>query len=418
MANADATDAQVLTMQDAPTLEFSCGIDGAQRWIDKILRSSLKLKSSLSKSELVSIIQTGEHHDIEWANEELIREKTPSLTTSQVAAIVAVQDKRCAQDLLNIDASRIAVNAFLLSLMGKTSLEVLMADPIYRENDAGSQDPTISWARITATHVSEREGPGLQKTVMATNQLLIQYTSMRMGESEGPTDFLLRRERVRKAILTHGLDIESVWLDTEENEVIHFLYSMDTARYGGLIRDIANGVVEVPASLTDLISIARDRKELNATLSNHEKKETDTATANQRTAVLVTSRQENQRDPLIPHPRYSAEEWTAFTADERAAILKHNANIKNAAAALPPSTQRSRYNGSNKIQQDDAAQPRVRKQRRQAGAATLLTNHTDTDESDVDTNIVLATLLRDNTDNRPIIPFLEKQTNKGVARPT
>ena len=97
MANADATDAQVLTMQDAPTLEFSCGIDGAQRWIDKILRSSLKLKSSLSKSELVSIIQTGEHHDIEWANEELIREKTPSLTTSQVAAIVAVQDKRCAQ---------------------------------------------------------------------------------------------------------------------------------------------------------------------------------------------------------------------------------------------------------------------------------------------------------------------------------
>ena len=44
MANTDATDAQALTMQDAPKLEFAHGIDGAQRWIDKILRSSLKLK--------------------------------------------------------------------------------------------------------------------------------------------------------------------------------------------------------------------------------------------------------------------------------------------------------------------------------------------------------------------------------------
>jgi hypothetical protein len=313
MANIDATDAQALTMQDAPKLEFAHGIDGAQRWIDKILRSSLKLKSSLSKSELVCIIQTGEHYDIEWADEEVIRKKTPSLTASQVAAIVAVQDKRCAQDLLNVDASRIAVNAFLHSLMGKTSLEVLMADPIFRENDSESQDPKISWARIMATHLSEREGPGVQKTVMATNQLIIQYTTIRMGDNEGATDFLLRRERVRKALLTHGLDIESVWLDTEEKKVIHFLYSMDTARYGGLIRDVANGVVEVPASITDLISIARDRKELNVTLSkatdgNSEYKETDTATASQRTAALVASKQENQRDPLTPHPRYSAEE--------------------------------------------------------------------------------------------------------------
>ena len=253
MANTDATDTQALTMQDAPKLEFAYGIDGAQRWIDKILRSSLKMKSSLSKSELVCIIQTGEHYDIEWADEEAIRRKTPSLTTSQVAAIVAVQDKRCAQDLLNVDASRIAVNAFLHSLMGKTSLEVLMADPIFRENDSESHDPKISWARITATHVSEREGPGVQKTVMATNQLIIQYTSIRMGDNEGATDFLLRRERVRKALLTHGLDIESVWLDTEEKKVIHFLYSMDTARYGGLIRDVANGVVEVPAKEAILV---------------------------------------------------------------------------------------------------------------------------------------------------------------------
>ena len=85
-----------------------------------------------------------------------------------------------------------------------------MADPVFRENDSGNQDPTISWSRISATHVSEREGLGLQKTVLATNQRLNQDTNMRTAESEGATDFLQRRERVKKALLTHGLDVESI----------------------------------------------------------------------------------------------------------------------------------------------------------------------------------------------------------------
>ena len=256
-------------MPDAPLLEFSSGIDGAQKWIDQFLRSSLKMKSSQSKSELVSIIQTGGHYNIEWADEKLIREKTHGLTSGQVAAIVAAQDKRCANELINVDAPRVAVNAFLHSVMGKTSLEILMANPVFKENDSGDQDPTVSWARITATHILEREGPGLQKTVMATNQLLNQYTNMRMVANESATDFLQRRERVKKALLTSGLDVESMWLDTENKKVIHFLYSLDTVRYGGLIRDIANGVVAIPASITDLIAFARDRKKLNATLRNH-----------------------------------------------------------------------------------------------------------------------------------------------------
>jgi len=299
--------------------------------------------------------------------------------------------------------------------MGKTSLEILMNDELYNDNDLNAKDPTVAWARIMATHVHSREGSGTQKRFCAVNTMIGEFANIRQTETnESITEYLRRYERAQKALLNAGFDVESSWLDSEEKKVVKFLYSLDQSKYGRMIRDVANLVVPIPASIRELIKVAKERKEVK-TPSASQRTEvlvTNTATASERTAVMVTSKQESQRDPLNPHPRYSVEEWTAFTADERLAILKHNANIKNAAAALPQSAQRSRYNGSNKTQQDDAAQPRVRKQRRQAGAATLLTNHTDTDESDVDTNIVLATSLRDNIDSPPIIPFREEKTKQ------
>ena len=61
MLKTEIGDSQALSMPNAAALEFSSGIDGAQKWIDEFLRNSLKLKASQSKAELVSIIQTGDH---------------------------------------------------------------------------------------------------------------------------------------------------------------------------------------------------------------------------------------------------------------------------------------------------------------------------------------------------------------------
>ena len=167
MNKVEFGDNQALSMPEAPLLEFSSGNDGAQKWIDDFLRRALKMKHSQSRAELISILKTGKHNQIEWADEDSITAQQPELTQAQIAAIVAAQDKRCANELINVEAARIAVNAFIHSMMGKTSMEILMADPTFRENDAGDQDPTVSWRQIMATHVLEREGPGVQKTLMA-----------------------------------------------------------------------------------------------------------------------------------------------------------------------------------------------------------------------------------------------------------
>lgn len=56
------------------------------------------------------------------------------------------------------------------------SKDILMTDPEFKDNDRGNRDPTIVWQRIIVTHILEREGPGIQKAIMATNHLLNQYT--------------------------------------------------------------------------------------------------------------------------------------------------------------------------------------------------------------------------------------------------
>ena len=66
------------------------------------------MKHSQSRAELVLILKTGKHQQIEWADAESIAAQQPELTQAQIAAIVAAQDKRCTNELINVEASRVA----------------------------------------------------------------------------------------------------------------------------------------------------------------------------------------------------------------------------------------------------------------------------------------------------------------------
>ena len=86
-------------------------------------------------------------------------------------------------------------------------------------------------------------------------------------------------------------------------------------------------------------------------------------------------------------------------------ITARNANIRKAAAALPPPAARPRIdNGRNKTTYDDAEHPKQRRQRQRANAA-LLTTHSEIDESDEETNIVLVTSLRNRNSPSPHITY-------------
>ena len=151
----------VLSIPEQGKLEFASGIDAAQVWVDQFKRRANKLKGCQTKSELVAILSTGGHHEIEWADVEAISALNPSLDEDQVDAVVKARNKQCAAELLHVQDCRVAVNAFLHSLMGKTSIEVLKTDPVFDYNDQNEMDPTVAWKRIMATHILEREGPGV-----------------------------------------------------------------------------------------------------------------------------------------------------------------------------------------------------------------------------------------------------------------
>ena len=321
MISDEDANKQMLSMPDQQQLEYALGIDGAQIWVDQFGRKVNKLKGCQAKAELVAILTTGKHAKVDWADSISVLAENPHLNEEQVTAVVKARNKQCADELIHVKDCRIAVNALLHSVMGKTSLEVLKADPIFEDNDKNLMDPAVTWARIMATHVLEREGPGVQKQIISVNNLLHQFTTMRQNAaSESITEHSQRRDRAKKALSTSGFDVDMLWLDTEEKRVVHFLHSLDPSKYGGLIRDVSNGVVAIPGSMTDLLTMARDRKEI--AFGNHKKERT------------LLSDDSKGQDPLQPYEWLSYDEWAALSAETREKMSEHNTRIQKAGDAL------------------------------------------------------------------------------------
>ena len=317
----EAASKQMLSIPNQEKLEYSTGIDGAQIWVDGFGRGINKVKGCQAKTELLAVINTGKHAEVNWVDSASVSAENPQLNEDQITAVVKARNKECADELIHVKECRIAVNALLHSVMGKSSLEVLKADPIYEDNDKNSMDPAVTWARIMATHVLEREGPGVQKQIISVNNLLHQFTAMRQNAAvESITEHYQRRDRAKKALSTSGFDIDKLWLDTEEKRVVHFLHSLDPSRYGGLIRDVSNGVVAIPGSMTDLLTMARDRKEI-------------AYGSNKRERTLLTDN-DSLQDPLQPYEWLSHEEWVALSAEKKENMSEHNNRIEKAGDSL------------------------------------------------------------------------------------
>ena len=111
MDNSELGARQLLSIPDQEKLEFSAGIDAAQIWVDQLKRRANKLKGSQAKSELVAILSTGDHYEIEWADAEAISALDHSLDENQVDAVVKARNKQCAAELLQVQKCRVAVDA-------------------------------------------------------------------------------------------------------------------------------------------------------------------------------------------------------------------------------------------------------------------------------------------------------------------
>ena len=83
---------------------------------------------------------------------------------------------------------------------------------------------------------------------------------------------------------------------------------------------MANGVVAVPDTITDLLTIARDRKEI-------------AYGGNKRERTLLTQGKDT-KDPLQPYEWLNYDEWAGLSTEERETMSAHNSKIEKAADSL------------------------------------------------------------------------------------
>ena len=83
---------------------------------------------------------------------------------------------------------------------------------------------------------------------------------------------------------------------------------------------MSNGVVAIPGSMTELLTMARDRKKI--AYGSHKRERT------------LLSDDSKAQDPLQPYEWLSYDEWAALSAEKRETMSEHNTRIEKAADVL------------------------------------------------------------------------------------
>ncbi len=300
---------------------FADGVDGSVIWKQDLTRAIARTMQSLPREMMLSILDQDGRYRTSWQSLTALQNEHVDLDEEQVAAIFKVNNLAAAKELLEMKAATITAYASFFNMFGQSSLDVLMADPEFRANDRGNRDPLTLWRRFVATHITEREGKGTLRSLVATKQLLSMFAGIQQTQSESLTDFYERFERIVKALKESELDIFQAWLDDEDKQTGFFLYCLCSTRYGGLVRDISNGILDCPGNIVDLIKIAKDRKESKAAYVH-------------RTKVMIMGENSADRGPLEPYPFLSSGEFLAMTREEQGKLRTHNNAIASAGHKL------------------------------------------------------------------------------------
>ena len=79
MKTDEVADRHILSIPELQKLEFALGIDASQIWVDQFSRQVNKLKGGQAKAELVAVIATGNHAEVNWADAESVLAENPYL---------------------------------------------------------------------------------------------------------------------------------------------------------------------------------------------------------------------------------------------------------------------------------------------------------------------------------------------------
>jgi len=331
---------------DIRKLDFDEGEDANTVWKADLKTAICATREGLIKSMLFTIVTTGKCYEPTWPTEATVKQKYPGITEKrQQDLIIKKLEEKAAYETTHLDDARGTSHSILKGMMSKSSIDVLVTDMEYKANaKLMTPDPAITYGRIDATHILERNGKDLQRMVLSKTKLIHQFTELKQG-GDHIVDYLERNERSIHALKVAGVDIKSIY-KTDEELIIKFLYGLCSNRYGGFIRDVSNKLISIPNTFAEVISLAKERKELSgqdrksradstAFLtedSSIRSGKTDTDRSDR--TVMITIMGAQELHPLIPYDRIVGKDWSNLSSDEKIAVTRHNRAIETAGAAL------------------------------------------------------------------------------------
>jgi hypothetical protein len=325
MDETESTESRLAITLQIRKSDYADGVDGVSKWKVEVDRAVARTNLTLTREIILSILKRGVMYAVPWEDEVSIATANPGRDVHQLTQILKASHRQSAKEVTGYKAAVVAAYASIFDLFGPSSLEVLMADPEFRSNDAGARDPIVTWERFMCTHVTEREGKGTVRCIISTKRLMATMSALEQAPSESLTDFYDRFLRLVNALKDGKLDLCAAWLVDDESLTGFFLVSLCPSRFSGLIRDVLNGVLKLPDNIIDLMRVARDRKEAKE------------YTGSTKTKVLVMGEStptQAIRSPLDPFPAVCDREDNNITPTELEYQRIHNTNLEQAGRKL------------------------------------------------------------------------------------
>jgi hypothetical protein len=300
---------------DIRKLDFDEGEDANTVWKADLKTAICATREGLIKSMLFTIVTTGKCYEPTWPTEATVKEKYPGIIEKrQQDLIIKKLEEKAAYETTHLDDAKGTSHSILKGMMSKSSIDVLVTDMEYKTNaKLMTPDPAVTYGRIDATHILERNGKDLQRMVLSKTKLIHQFTELKQG-GDHIVDYLERNERSIHALKVAGVDIKSIY-KTDEELIIKFLYGLCSNRYGGFIRDVSNKLISIPNTFAEVISLAKERKELSGQDRKSRVDSTaflteDSSVRSGRTdtdrsdrTVMITIMGAQELHPLIPYDR-------------------------------------------------------------------------------------------------------------------
>ena len=309
--------------------DYSKGPDENFVWTEDLLQAVCCHRESLVKTVLFHLLSGLGLYEPKWWTEKEIQIKYPKISSQlQLTAMTKKLDEQTTTEITQLDDAYIGANSTLIRVYGTSSVDILKSDKDYKLNQLKRvPDPMVTHTRFMSTHITEREGKGVQKVLLSKLRLVTAITEFQSQPNETVMALSERFDRTEKALVTSGVDI-SLLFKNEQERTIKLLYSLDPKRYGGLIRDISNGVLPLPVDTNALIIIAKERRELSSGGPRIPSLIADEAPIPERVGCLLTQRLSS----LTPMPKKA--NWSQMPEREKVEVSKHNGAISQAAQEL------------------------------------------------------------------------------------